>query len=290
MNKIDKQNIIDRCRSLRRNGISIGEISQSLNISKSTVYGYVKEILLDKGQKEKIEARRKLLVNSKPNIRKGKSLPGREIRQPKEWTKELVHVVAHYMFDGRIDDDGCLFYSKDEYQIDHMKELLGRVFSIKPKIQLRDNGVYGLVFYHVEFAKGIKRYRDELFRYLNNGASISEKRTFLKAFFDDEGNVFYKRDKRRVRGYQKSRLVLEEIKNLLHSFGIKGKINNKDTNIEISGQENLINFSKEINFSPLIYINPLRKNGLWKGKISKRKILDLALNSYQNRKNLEAAH
>lgn len=281
MNKINRLNIIDECRKLRKKGISIGEIARSLNAPKTTVYGYVKDILITVEQKKKIEERRKLLASSRPNPRKGKCIPGREIIKPNPWSDELIHIVAHFMFDGRVSDDGCIYYSKDKYQINHMRELLFKIFRIKPKIHPRDNSVYGLAFYHVEFANYIKNRKDNLFSYLNNGASKSEKKTFLKAFFDDEGSVYYKDDKRRVRGYQNSRLILEQIKKILRSFGIESKINKEGINVEVSGRMNLIRFSKEINFSSKIYINPKRKNGIWKKRISKREILGLLLSSYQ---------
>lgn len=278
--------IVNDCRRLRIRGFSLGEISSVMKLSKSTVHAYVKNILLDSEQIEQIENRRKTKNSSKINPRKGKCLPGREINKPKYWSDDLVHIVAHFMFDGRVGEDSCIYYSKDEYQIMHMKNLLEKIFKANPKVQLRDNGVYGLSFYHVELADYIKNCEKVIFSYLNNGATQLRKKLFLQAFFDDEGNVFYKDDKRRVRGYQKSFMILEQIRGLLINFGIKGKINKKATDIEISGQRNLTKFAKEINFSPEIYINPFRRNGIWKRKISKRGILNLVLNSYQKNKGI----
>lgn len=276
-----KRELINKCRKLRIRGYSLGEISFATGVSKSTLYSYVKDIVLNFKQKKEIEVRRKEKNKNKVNPRKDRCLPGREIIKPESWSNDLVHIVAHFMFDGRVDDDGCIYYSKDKYQINHMKQLLRRVFKAKPTIKLRDNNVYGLTFYHVEFANYIKNRRNDLPRYLNNGASKLKKKIFLRAFFDDEGCVFYKYDKRRVRGYQKSRLILEQIRGLLNNFDIESRINRNGNEVEISGQENLIKFSKEINFSPRIYINPNRKNGIWKERISKRKILDSLLKSYQ---------
>lgn len=280
MKKI-KNKFIKECINLRSRGYSFGEISTSMRLAKSTIYPYLKNIALSLEQKRNIMTRVAQRNKARGNPRKNKCLPGREIVKPKPWFSELVHIVAHYMFDGRVDADSCIYYSKDKYQINHMKKLLWQVFKARPYVKLRGNGVYGLTYYHVELADYIKNHKDELLSYLNNGAPKSEKRIFLKAFFDDEGCAFYKGDKRRVRGYQKSELILGQIKDLLSIFGIESKINNKGTNIEISGRENLIKFSKEISFSPKIYINPKRKNGIWKERISKKKILDLLLNSYQ---------
>ncbi|MBC8436462.1 MAG: LAGLIDADG family homing endonuclease [Candidatus Omnitrophica bacterium] len=276
--------LVKQCLELRQKGYSLSEISLFTKVPKTTLYSYVKDIQLSFEQINKIETRRKEKNKNKINPRKGRCLSGREIAIPKSWSGDLVHIVAHFMFDGRISSDGCIYYSKDRYQIIHMKCLLGKIFHVRPKIQLRDNNVYGVVFYHVEFAHFIKKCRDEIFGYLNNGSPVSCKRVFLQAFFDDEGNVFYAGDKKRVRGYQKSGIILQEIKNLLYNFGIDSKINKDGTNIEISGQHNLIRFAKAINFSAKIYLNPLRKNSIWKKKISKRKILSLLLDSYRNNK------
>ncbi|MFH1656142.1 MAG: hypothetical protein ABH954_06015, partial [Candidatus Omnitrophota bacterium] len=66
-------------------------------------------------------------------------------------------------------------------------------------------------------------------------------------------------------------------------FGICGRINKTETDIEITGKTNLIKFRNEISFSSGIYMNPHRKNSIWKEKIEKRKILELALKSYKNK-------
>ncbi len=252
-------------------------------IAKSTLYFYLKDIFLNSKQKQEVEVRRKAKCSDKPNPRKGKCLPGREIIKPETWSDKLVHVVAHFMFDGRVDEDGCIYYSKDRYQIEHMKNLISELFQAKPRIQLRDNGVYGLVFYHVEFAKHIKRLQEKIFDYLNNGSSLSDKKEFLKAFFDDEGNIYYSKNTRRVRGYQKSLQRLELIRDLLLGLGINGRINRDGAYIEISGRENLKRFSQDINFSSKIYLNPERKNSIWRKKIAKRKLLELAIDSYMRK-------
>jgi len=279
-----KTKLINKCRKLRREGFSLGEISSTAGLAKSTIYGHVEDISLSQKQIKDIQIRNKERNKNRINPRKGKCLPGREIVKPKLWSEDLVHIVAHFMFDGRISDDSCIYYSKDKYQIEHMKQLIYKIFKAKPKIKMRDNGVYGLTFYHVEFANYIKNRKGNLFSYLDNGASKIEKRIFLKAFFDDEGNVFYKGDKRRIRGYQKSDSVLGQIMNLLNEFDIKSRLDKRANGVELSGRRNLEKFSKEINFSPEIYINPNRKNGIWKEKISKRQILDLALRAYKKQR------
>lgn len=275
--------MINECRKLRENGLSIGEIARTLHIPKTTAYGYVKDILLTCGQKEKIEERRKSLASSKPNPRKGKCIPGREIIKPKTWSKDLLHIVAHFMFDGRIEKHACVYYSSSKYQIVHLRKLVYKLFKAKSTLRKRDNDTFVLSFYNVELVDYIKNKTNDIFGYLNNGAFKEEKRIFIQTFFDDEGNIYYnKDDKRRVRGYQKSYQLLQRVQKLLNEFNITSTINKSKNEIEISKRENLMRFANEINFSPKIYINPLRKNSIWKKKIQKRKLLELALSSYKN--------
>ncbi|MFC1674427.1 LAGLIDADG family homing endonuclease [Candidatus Omnitrophota bacterium] len=273
--------IIKRSRKLRTNGLSFGEISFITGVPRSTLYGHLRDISLTVEQRHNLDIRNRERNMHKINPRKDKCLAGREIVKPRAWSTDLVHTVAHFMFDGRVSDDCCIYYSNSKYQINHMRMLLHKIFNAEPKVHSRDNNVYGLVFYHVELANYLKKRKKELVDYLNNGASRMEKRVFLKAFFDDEGNVFYKGSTRRVRGYQQLSSVLEQIKDLLRDFRVECKIDKSNTDIEITGQKNLLNFSKEINFSPKIYINHRRKNGIWKKRISKSKILEASLKSYK---------
>lgn len=68
---------------------------------------------------------------------------------------------------------------------------------------------------------------------------------------------------------------------MLLDFGIESKIDEKYNEIVISRKENLIKFRDKINVSKGIYINPERKNSIWKRKLEKREILEMVINSYQ---------
>ena len=281
MNTNQRRKLIDESRSLRKLGYSLSQISSSVGLVKSTVWGYVKNIILSPQQKETIEKRRKVLFGSRPNLRKGKCLPGRIVLKPKSWSKDLIHIVAHFMFDGHVRSQEGSYYSSSLYQIKHLKDLVSKIFKIEPKYQFRADGIIKISFYYVEFAKYLIEKKAEIFSYLNNGASKEEKRILLQAFFDDEGNVYYKGATRRVRGYQKSSQTLFEIKNYLQQFSIEARIDSNTKAIEITGKDNLITFAKEINFSRGIFINPHRKNGIWKKKIEKEEILSQAIRSYK---------
>lgn len=285
MNIEQKIKLITKCRDLRSRGSSLGEIASLTNVPKTTVYDYVRDIILTDEQREQIEIRRKEQAKAKPNHRKGKCVSGRSILKPSFWSDDIVHIIAHFMFDGGIGKYGCRYYSKDKFQIVHVKNLVKKIFGINPLHRIRDDGVRVLSFYNVELADYVKEKKKEIFHYIGNGAPKRQKKVFLQAFFDDEGNVYYKkRDQRRIRGYQNSYLILKRIKGLLEDFGICGRINKAETEVEITGRSNLVKFWNEINFSSGIYMNPHRKNSIWKEKIEKREILELALKSYKIKK------
>ena len=106
------------------------------------------------------------------------------------------------------------------------------------------------------------------------------KISFLKAFFDDEGSINFRNKARCVRGYQHSRRILEIVQDLLSDLEIESKIDNKNIEVNISGKENLLKFQKIINFTPGLTVNGKRTNSIWKKDLEKRKILEMAINSY----------
>lgn len=269
------------CRALREQGFSLNSIMAKTRLPKSTVYGYMEGIELTQDQKNEILRRRKELLRNRTNPRKGTCSPGRNINKPLGWDPKVINVVAHFMFDGHVRKSGCTYYNRSKSQIERLKRLINQIFGIKPILRTRADGVIVMAFHNVEFAAYIKEKISETFSYLKAKATKAEKRAFLKAFFDDEGNIYYNHnDKRRVRGYQKSREILEKIAHLLEEFGIKARIDMHSKAVEITARENLVAFAREINFSPLICVNPNRKNTIWQEEIEKREILRMAVSSY----------
>lgn len=276
---ITREEIKKKCKYLRRKGQSLNYIVNIVGLPKTTAYDYIKNIVLTERQKLDIKYRKRILLR-KPSSKKGKCKPGREIIKPSTWSEELINIVAHFSFDGHIGYDGCRYYNRSESQIANLKAEVYKLFGIEPKSQVRSDGVRVISYYNVEFADYIKNKANEIFFYLENRATKKEKRIFLQAFFDDEGNVYFKKNTRRIRGYQKSIKVLEKINNIMSEFGLRGRIYPKIDAIEITGKEQLEKFAKEIGFSSGITLNSLRKNSIWKRDIEKREVLDLALTSY----------
>jgi intein-encoded DNA endonuclease-like protein len=157
------------------------------------------------------------------------------------------------------------------------------VFNLEPYHRLyKESGVHRISYFYIELADYVRKRIKELKEYIRI-TSLPEKKIFLRVFFDDEGSVRYdkKRNKRQVRGFQYNLEVLKLIQKLLKDFDIQSKIDEKYKEIVISRKENLIKFRDKINFSKGVYINPNRKNSIWKQKLEKREILDRIIDSYQ---------
>jgi len=143
----------------------------------------------------------------------------------------------------------------------------------------RRTGVVRIAYHNVEIASFIKIKTKELLEYILF-APQNQKISFLQAFFDDEGSINFKNNVRVVRGYQHSRKILEIVQKLLSDLEIEAKIDNRDIEISIGRKENLLKFQKLINFTPGLKVNGNRSNSIWKKDLEKRKILQMAINSY----------
>lgn len=272
-----------KCKALRRKGLSLNELGNKMDLPKTTIYYWIREIKLSQKAQDRIR-RRIIEGGRRGNLSEKKKLANikmrKKIKKPGKWSLELINIIAHFMFDGEIYPYGCCYVSKDKRQIDNMKDLVSRLFDIIPRATKRSNGTVRISFYSAELGEYVDEKARNMISYITK-AKNNEKRIFLKSFFDDEGCIYFNKSVRKVRGYQHSVEILKLIQNLLKEVNIYSRIENKNTEIVITGRRNIERFQKEINFSPGIYINPKRKNGLWKYKIEKRKILEKAISSYK---------
>lgn len=275
--------LIEKCRSLRREGFTVREINRAIKLSVGTVYNYIRDIPISLKLKEKIILKQikntQRLVEFNIKIRKGKCIPGRVVPKPRGWTKELISLVAHFILDGEIQTHSCIYNNRNVALIDSVKFLMKKMFNLQPYDWLnKKTGVHRISYHYVELADYMREKAQELKKYIRT-ASLPEKKTFLKAFFDDEGSVHF--DKKLVRGFQHNLEILKLIQDLLKDFDIKSKIDNKYQEIIVSRKANIIKFRDEINFSKKVFINPDRKNSIWKKKLEKREILNKSIGSYQ---------
>ncbi len=267
-----------RCRTLRKQGRSIGQIAKTLRLSESTVHWHVKDIALTAVQREKLRSQKRMLMAQVNARRRGRPLHPVAFRKP-AWSKALVHLIAHLSFDGRVDRYGCYYYSRSRAQVWHVKEAIESLLEISPKIRQRSNGIWVAFYYNVAVAAWLQQKELELLdaiRYHPNW-----RQQWLQSFFDDEGHVHIAKSTRRVRASQDDPSVLQLAKCFLEEIGIRCRVDRLARAVEITGRGNLEAFRRHINFSHGLQVNGLRKNSRWHRDVEKRELLDLALSSYK---------
>ncbi|TAL48799.1 hypothetical protein EPN83_03350 [Patescibacteria group bacterium] len=269
------------CIELRQKDHTLNEIARITKRPKTSIFFHIQNVpLSQKKKKEIIRANIERLKRTSPN-KKGKSL--KSFKKFGKWNKNNVFFISHFLFDGEIRYNGCVYINRSKILINKMKDAIGKIYSYPPKNYfIQESGVYKIAYYNVALASYIKKRSIQLIKqapYL-----VKElKRKLIQAFFDDEGCIDFrpKANTRRIRGYQKNIFVLELIQKLLVDFDMGSKIV-KPNEIVITGKENLNKFQKEINFSAGVKINGNRSNSTWKKSLEKREILDRAIHSYQN--------
>jgi len=273
--------LIQRCKTLRKRGFSLGDIIKVVNLPKTTVYDHIQDINLSPETRNRLNRSGIKQLVEFSHKRKGKCINGRIVSKPKGWFCDLIYLVAHFMFDGEITSHSCIYNNRNEALIDGVRSTMKKVFNLKPCTYLnKETGVHRISYHYVELAIYIEKKSKELLRYIRK-ANKKENIIFLKAFFDDEGCIGLWGRKKLVRGYQKDLKILQLVKKLLKDFTIESKIDKKYKEIVISRKKNLVKFQNVINFSKGIYINPNRKNSIWKRKLEKREILDKLICSYK---------
>ncbi len=266
-----------RCRVLRHEGFSIGQIAKIVKRSESTVHWHVRDITLTAPQRLQLRNQWRavmVVVNAK---RRGRPLKPLLFRTP-PWSRELVHLVSHLSFDGRVDRYGCYYYSRSYSQATHVKRLLQHLLGVRARMRRKPNDVWVVSCYNVAVAAWLAGREGELLQVI--ARRIVWQQQWLQAFFDDEGHIHMNGGIRRVRASQKDTALLQIARTCLELFGIQSRIDQRAQAIEITGRKNLSGFQQHINFSPGIRVNGRRKNGLWDHSIEKRKLLEYALGSY----------
>jgi len=269
------------CKILRKKGYTLGEIVQATGRPKTSVYFHINTIpktekLCLKLRKIKIKG-----IEGKGPI-KGKSILDRHYNNFETWTPKYVNLFAHVIFDGSIRNTGIIYHNRSSALLDNFSCKMKHVYNFNPKIYKTSNGVSRLAYHNVELAPLFREKTAELLSIITNLKKHLQKE-FLRAFFDDEGSVDFRKlhSIRRVRGYQHNNKILRIIKKLLRNFDIESKIDNRFHEIIIGKRQNLKNFSEEINFSSGLRVNGQRSNSIWKKSLEKRKILANLLASYQ---------
>ena len=272
--------VIEEIKKLRVGGFTLTEIINKTGLRKTTIFHHIEKIPKSNDLKEKIRLARLKAKNISALERRGKSVKNYSFLKPEKWNSGIVNLIAHFLFDGRITRVSCIYYNRNKTLIDMIIQNMTILLGVTDyKIYKTYNGVNRIAYHHVEIADFVRKKADELLTYIPS-APIEHKISFLKAFFDDEGSITFKNNKRYVRGYQHSLKILYLVQKLLSGLKIASKIDEKYFELSIYKKDNLLKFQKLINFTPGIYVNGKRSNSVWKKNLEKRKILEMAINSY----------
>lgn len=280
-----KQEFKQKCSELRGQDYTLSEMVRVLKRPKTTIFFHIQNVPISDKLKQKLrDINRTKLDKARAmglTTKKGVSWKNRHCKEFTKWSPALVNLIAHAMFDGEISYSRVAYHNRSVALIKNFSDKMRLVYSYKPKVYKKGDGVITLGYHNVELADLFNKKRNELLTGIKI-LSRESKLEFLRAFFDDEGAVEFKNKKRLVRGYQHNNRILFIVKELLSEINIESKVDKKYFEIIISRKENLIKFQKLINFSPGVRVNGQRSNSIWKESLEKREILNRAINSYLN--------
>jgi len=270
----------ERCISLRKRGLSINQIAAKTNRPKTSVYFHIQSIPLSIQRKREIRLAAIRRFNDYSRSIKGKSRLNRHPTHFKVWDTDLVSLVSHIMFDGTIKQGGCVYTNRSQSLLDHVTRCMGRIYPYPPKKYESLSGVHKIAFHNVELGYLLRTKELELTRNIER-MSKELRRVFLRAFFNDEGSVYFIGKRRAIRGYQHDGRILNLIQRLLRRLGIRSKVDMAYNEVTITRRRNLELFEKEINFSAGVCVNGNRSNSVWKHSFEKRELLRKMLASYR---------
>ncbi len=278
------QEVIEKIVSLRTQGRSLGEITYLLGVSKTTAWSYIAHIRLAPDQRARITSLVRAGTTLSNAHRKGTSRRHNRLGKYPRWSAELVGCVAHFFFDGSVHRSTASYYNRSIALINTQRAHVQRFFGLEGKLLTRAGGVYRLDYYSVELVNHLFQLRAQLLGTILQTSKV-RKIAYLRAFFDDEGNVDIRGRSRRVRGFQKDPSELIRVQALLTDIGIAASIDSIGKCVVISGRQNLLLFDQHVGFSPGILMNPLRKNSRRHRRLDKKLLLAESLNSYVPRRN-----
>ena len=269
-----------RCIALRKRGFSLNQIVEKTKRSKTSVYFHIRHTPLNNKRRQEIRlARIERCINYSKGV-KGKSKFGRHPIPFEIWNPSLVSLVGHILFDGTIKYGGCVYTNRSVSLLDHVTSCMQTVYPFQPKRYESIPGVYKIAFHNVELEALMRDKEIELTENISHmGKEL--QRAFLRAFFDDEGSVYFTGKRRAVRGFQYNSKILNLVQLLLRGFGIESVVDTKYNEMTITRQENIRRFEKEINFTKGVCVNGSRSNSVWKQSLEKRELLRRALASYE---------
>ncbi|MFZ2555433.1 MAG: LAGLIDADG family homing endonuclease [Minisyncoccia bacterium] len=270
----------ERCIALRKRDLTLSEIVKLTGRPKTSVYAHIHDIPLSPRKWDTIRAQQSARIRAFGAARKGKST--RSFRQISAWNANLVFLTSHFLFDGDLRGGSCNYNNRNQALLDRVQEAMKEIYDFEPKYYLNKvTGVKRLSYHNV----ALRIFFDEKKRLLTEKITSlpkSLRRIFLQSFFDDEGCMDFRpaKNHRQIRGYQKDVRILIIVQKLLQDFQIPSRIQ-QPNEIVIAGQNNMVRFQKEIDFSVGVRINGKRSNSVWRKSLEKRELLRRAIASYK---------
>lgn len=270
-----------QCIELRKRDYTLADIVAVTGRPKTSVYAHVRHLPLSVQKQEDITRARKCRAKELAGARKGRSK--RSFIPITYWDKSSVRLLAHLLFDGEIQKGRCVYSNRNKVLIDRVVRSMQIVYIYAPTQYLNEvTGVQRVSYHNVALAAHLQQKSRELLRDIAT-LSLPLQRTFLQAFFDDEGCVEYRPRyrTRRVRGYQRNVHLLTLVQMLLARSGIKARSGGK-YEIVIGDRANLVRFQQDINFSPGVCLHGDRANSVWGCTLEKREVLARAIASFKS--------
>ncbi len=265
----------------RQEGESLKRLVVEFGLPKSTVQGWIANILLSQRARNRIDERARQQGRS---IRSNRRLVLPPTIYSTPFSPDLVRFFAHCLFDGSIRHDQAIYYSSHSTLAQKFAENGQILFGLKPRWGRNKDGVLRVHFFSRNLAEFLLARKEMLFKNIGR-MERAHQLEFLKAFFNDEGSVTFRAEtgKKAVRGYQKNVKILEIVVSLLHGLGIDSKLEslNHSPEIAIRGRENIKKFAQVINFDAGVSFLATRKNSYYSKPIEKRVVLRQLLASYR---------
>jgi hypothetical protein len=273
---------IMKIKRLRKEGGTLTEIVAESGLPKGSVFEYIKDIPKSDYLKEKLARLRTEHHTSIAGRLRGKSKKNWSFVQPATWSPQFVNVMAHFIFDGTMNRTSFTYNNRSLALIDQVMAVMKELLDVVDFKFYRDqkSGVMRVAYFNVELATFLNEKAAALLDYIPHG-SREEKIAFLKAFYDDEGSVAFKGNKKSVKGYQHSVPILELVQKLLAELSMYSRIDAKFFEIIISRRVDIIRFAQLVNFSEGLCVNGQRSNSIWKESLEKREILRRLIADYQ---------
>jgi replicative DNA helicase Mcm len=180
---------------------------------------------------------------------------------PEKMNEALSRIIGFIVTDGGIEinrgkPSGILFTNKDKELVEIFNSDIKALFGIEPYLYVRKDGlIYSRVLSKDVYAffknldeKLVKTKKEKALPELIFGAERKVKKELLRAIFEADGHI--KKDGLRIGLTSESRVLLEQVQEILLEFGIYSYIRDFGTysRLFITGDDYLLAFFEEIGF------------------------------------------